>query len=143
MSDGRLRAAGILLAAAGLAIATYLTWVHYADAATVCVGGGGSCERVQSSDYAELGGVPVAAAGVAGYLAILAAFVARSDRARLAAAFLTIGGLGFTIYLTYLELIVIDAVCQWCVASAVVMTGLTAVAVLRYLRAPPEPSPGA
>src|SRR5581483_2735914 len=48
----------------GAAIAGYLTWVHYRPGALVCVGGGG-CEPVQRSRWAEVGPVPVAVLGLA------------------------------------------------------------------------------
>jgi uncharacterized membrane protein len=83
---------------------------------------------VQSSPYAKLGGVPVAIVGLAGYLAVLAS-LALPDRAL--TAFLALVGAGFSAYLTYLELAVIDAVCQWCVASAVIMTALALASVAR------------
>ncbi len=54
------------LAVLGLALSAYLTWVHYAGIEPVC-SGISDCERVQSSDYAELVGVPVALIGVVGY----------------------------------------------------------------------------
>jgi uncharacterized membrane protein len=132
--DARLRTAGLVLAAAGALIAAYLTWGHYAHGAPVCVGGGGGCERVQSSHYAELGGVPVAAIGLAGYVAILSALLVRRRTALLVGAFLVLVGLGFSAYLTYLQLFVIDAVCQWCVASDVVMTALATAVLWRALR---------
>jgi uncharacterized membrane protein len=132
--DARLRTAGLVLAAAGGLIAAYLTWGHYAHGAPVCVGGGGGCERVQSSHYAELGGVPVAAIGLAGYVAILSALLVRRRTALLVGAFLVLVGLGFSAYLTYLQLFVIDAVCQWCVASDVVMTALATAVLWRALR---------
>ena len=135
MSDSRLRAAGLALALAGIAIAGYLTWVHYADTQSVCVGGGGGCERVQTSDYAELAGIPVAVLGLAAYAALLAAFALPGQTALLGAAFVSLGGFAFSLYLTYVELFVIDAICQWCIASAVVMTLLAATAVTRYWRA--------
>jgi uncharacterized membrane protein len=116
------------LAVIGAAIAGYLTWVHFAELQPYCVGGGGGCERVQSSPYAKLAGVPVAVIGLAGYLAVLAS-LALADRS--VTAFLGLVGAGFSAYLTYLELVVIDAVCQWCVASAVVMTALAIAAVAR------------
>jgi uncharacterized membrane protein len=47
--------------------------------------------------------------------------------------FLALVGAGFSAYLTYLELAVIDAICQWCVASAVVMAALATASVARYL----------
>ena len=58
------------LALLGLAISAYLTWVHYAGIEPVCTGIS-DCERVQSSDYAELVGIPVALLGMAGYAALL------------------------------------------------------------------------
>ena len=59
------------LAVLGLAISIYLTWVHYADIEPVCTGIS-DCEKVQTSNYAELAGIPVAVRGVAGYASILA-----------------------------------------------------------------------
>lgn len=126
----RLTGATAALSVLGAAIAGYLTWVHYAELQPYCVGGGNACERVQSSPYAELAGIPVAVLGLAGYLAILAS-LALSDRS--VTAFLALVGFGFSAYLTYLELAVIHAICQWCVASAVVMTALAGVAVARLL----------
>jgi uncharacterized membrane protein len=126
----RLSLAVAALAVVGAAIAGYLTWVHYAGIDPYCVGGTGGCERVQSSPYAELAGVPVAVIGLAGYLAVLGSLALRDRSSTL---FLALVGAGFSGYLTYLELAVIDAICQWCVASAVVMTALAAAAVARYL----------
>ena len=128
--SGRLSHAVAALAILGAAIAGYLTWVHFAELEPFCVGGGGACERVQSSPYASLGGVPVAVLGAAGYLAILAS-LALADRT--VTAFLALVGAGFSAYLTYVELAVIDAICQWCVASAAVMTALAVAAVARLL----------
>ena len=134
MSARRLRIATALLALVGLAIAGYLTWVHYAGLEPVCVGGGGGCEKVQSSKWAELAGIPVAVLGLGGYAAILATLALPEDLGRSAAAFLALVGLGFSAWLTYVELAKIDAICQWCVASAVVMALLAVVTVTRVLR---------
>ena len=131
MSDGGLRLAAAALALAGLAISVYLTIVHYDHSALVCVSGGGGCEKVQTSDYAELGGVPVALIGAIGYALILASLALPGDTGRFAGALLVLVGLGFSLYLTYLELFVIDAICQWCVASAVLMMLLLAVSAAR------------
>jgi len=142
VSERGLRVALLAVAAAGVPVAGYLTWVHYAGLQPLCVGGGGGCERVQSSAYAKLGGVPVAVLGLGGYLAILAAALAPGELARLATAGLALVGAAFSAYLTYLELFVIDAICQWCVASAVLMALLAVLAVWRVLAAPVEaPAP--
>ncbi len=142
MSGRRLRVAALTVALLGAGVAAYLTYVHYAGLAPFCAGGGHGCERVQSSVYAKLGGVPVAVLGLAGYLAIAAALAAPGERARLAAAALAIAGFGFSAYLTYLELFVIDAICQWCVVSAVLMTLLAGLCV-GHLLADGDPPPAA
>ena len=137
MAEGSaLRILALCLSGAGIAIAGYLTYVHYADATAVCVGGGSECERVQTSDYADLAGVPVALIGVLGYLAVGLASLGRSERSATLAAGLALGGAAFSLYLTYLELFVINAICQWCVASAVVMITLAGVCAARLLRWP-------
>ena len=129
-----LRGATAALALAGVAIAGYLTWVHYAGLDPVCVGGTGGCERVQSSPYAELAGIPVAVLGLAAYLTILASLALPEQTGRTVAAFVSLVGVGFSAWLTYVELFEIDAICQWCVASAVVMTALAGVSVARLLK---------
>jgi uncharacterized membrane protein len=130
-----MRRATAVLALVGIGIAAYLTWIHYAGLDPVCVGGGGGCERVQSSRWAELAGVPVAVLGLAGYVAILASLALPEEQGALAAAFLSLVGFGFSVWLTYVEIAKIEAICQWCVASAVLMTALALVSVARLLRA--------
>lgn len=134
MTDRRLRLAMAVVGVAGLAIAGYLTWTHYAGIRPVCLASGG-CERVQTSSYAQLAGVPVALIGVAGYGAILATVALRGETGLTLSALAALVGFGFSAYLTYLELFTIDAVCQWCVASAIAMTALAALAVWRLVRA--------
>lgn len=138
MTDRRVRLALALLALAGLAVSGYLTYVHYAGIEPVCAGGGG-CERVQTSKYAELAGIPVAVLGLVGYALILVASQLRGEAARMATALAALVGFGFSAYLTYLELFEIDAICHWCLASAVLMTVLAALAALRLVQAPQRP----
>ncbi|MBX5468468.1 MAG: vitamin K epoxide reductase family protein [Thermoleophilaceae bacterium] len=137
MSERRLRIAIAALALVGLGIASYLTYVHYAHAQVLCVAGGGGCEKVQSSDQSRLAGVPVAVLGMVGYFGILLSALVRGEPGRVAGALLALMGFGFSAYLTYAELFVIDAICQWCVASAVVMTAEAVLASARLL-APPQ-----
>jgi uncharacterized membrane protein len=133
VTDRRLRIAIAVLALAGVAIATYLTYVHYADVKPFCVAGGGGCEKVQTSDYAKLLGIPVAVLGLIGYVLIFASVWVPGENGAFAGAVLALSGFAFSVYLTYRELVTIDAVCQWCVASAVVMTALAVVTVWRLL----------
>ena len=129
-----LRGATAALALAGVAIAGYLTWIHYAGLEAVCVGGTGGCERVQSSPWAQLAGITVAVLGLAAYATILVSLALPEQAGRTVAAFVSLVGVGFSAWLTYVELVEIEAICQWCVASAVVMTALAAVSVVRLLR---------
>ena len=140
MSEGRLRIAAAVLALAGVGVAGYLTWVHYADLEAICAGGSGGCEKVQNSDYAELAGVPVALLGLLGYGAILASLWVPGDLGRFAGAVMALAGSGFSAWLTYVELFELDAICQWCVASAVIMTGLAVVTSLRFVAPRPAES---
>jgi uncharacterized membrane protein len=129
-----LRRVTAVLALAGIGIAGYLTWVHYAEVQPICVGGSGGCERVQASRWAELAGIPVAVLGLAGYGAILASLALPEEPGSSAAAFLSLVGFGFSAWLTYVEVVEIEAICQWCVASAIVMTALALASVARVLR---------
>jgi uncharacterized membrane protein len=130
----RLRIATLVLSLIGVGIAGYLTYIHFAGLEPFCVGGHGACERVQSSPWSELAGVPVAVLGLAGYLAILLSLVLPEDPGRSVAALLSLVGAGFSAWLTYVEIAKIEAICQWCVASAVIMALLAVVSVTRLLR---------
>jgi uncharacterized membrane protein len=134
MSD-RLRAAAVACCVLGLAISAYLTYVHYAGVAPICEIAHG-CAQVQSSEWSKLGGVPVALLGLIGYAAILAALFVSGEAALLAGAGMALVGFGFSAYLTYREVFTIDAICIWCVASAVLMAALAVITVARLLRAP-------
>jgi uncharacterized membrane protein len=131
-----MRRISVLVAVAGLGIAGYLTVVHYAGGEPVCAIAHG-CATVQKSTYAELAGVPVALLGLLGYVAILAALARDGERERTAAAFLSLAGFGFSAWLTYVEVVKLDAICIWCVGSAICMTLLAALSVARVLSAPP------
>ncbi len=139
MSDRALRTAGLVLAGLGIGVAGYLVYVHYADVDPVCNIAHG-CHKVQTSEYAKLAGIPVALLGLLGYIALLGALlVPQGELARMVAALVALVGFGFSMYLTYRELFTIDAICQWCVASAILMTGLAIVCTVRLLREPVAP----
>ena len=128
-----------VLAVIGLGIAGYLTYVHYAGIHVLCAASGG-CETVQTSSYAKLAGIPVPVLGLIGYAGILVSLFIPGDPGRLATAGFALVGFGFSLYLTYLELFVIKAICQWCVGSAVIMTVIAVLSVVRLLRAPVVPA---
>lgn len=132
MSEGRLRLAIALLALAGAGVASYLAYVRYSGTQIVCATGG--CETVQHSHYSEIAGVPVAALGIVLYLSLLATAAVRGQAAAAAGAVLALGGALFGAYLLILQLAVIDAVCQWCVASDTLVAAAAVFAVLRLQR---------
>ncbi len=133
MTERRLRGVAIVLSLLGIGVAGYLTYVHYAELSPVCVGGGGGCAKVQASDQSELLGVPVALLGLLGYAALLAALAL--DR-REAAALVAMTGAGFSGWLTYVEVEILEAICVWCVASAVCMGVLAVLSAVRLVAAP-------
>lgn len=116
-----------LLAIGGIGIAAYLTAVHFADQPIVC-SGIGDCEKVNSSSYAKLAGIPVAVLGLISYVTMLVLVLGaliRRDAMLVAAAWgVALASFGFSMYLTYVELEVLDAICIWCVSSASVVTAM-------------------
>ena len=125
-----------VLSILGLGVAGYLAYVETQLVHAVC-GPVGDCNAVQSSPYARLFGViPIGLLGIAGYLAILAVWlwgVLKRDRnssdAALAVTGMALFGTLFSLYLTYLEPFVIQAVCQWCLASAIISTLLLLISL--------------
>ncbi|MEX1185020.1 MAG: vitamin K epoxide reductase family protein [Gemmatimonadaceae bacterium] len=127
------------LALAGIFVALYLT-LYKLGAIGELSCRVGSCETVNSSPWAVFLGAPVAAWGVGFYvvtfavaLAGLQARFAGSRRLSLALVLLSGFGVLFSAWLTYLELFVIRAICQWCVVSAVIVLAIFAVSVWDYL----------
>jgi uncharacterized membrane protein len=124
-----------VLAVLGLGVAAYLAFVEVSGARAVC-GPLGDCNTVQQSTYARLFGfLPVGVAGVAGYAAMLAAWLvgalgkgntARAGRLGLWA--LALIATLFSVYLTFLEPFVIGATCSWCLSSAIISTLLLVTA---------------
>ena len=128
------------LALIGLVVSGYLAYVEITQTSAVC-GPVGECNVVQSSAYAQIFGIPVAVLGIANYLAILGLWlVHRMAAAKLqrwtgwALLLLTVFGVLFSVYLTLLELFVINAVCIWCLSSAIITTSLLLVVVLQMTR---------
>ncbi len=143
MGTQKLRIALIVLGVVGLAIASYLTYIHYAEIKPLCTAGN-SCIKVQSSVYSKLAGVPVALMGLIGYILIVASLlVPQSENTRFATMALTLVGFGFSAYLTYRELFSIHAICEWCATSAGILTIMMCLSVWRFLRGDPEPAGGA
>jgi uncharacterized membrane protein len=132
-SEGFLRRAIAFVATLGVGVATYITIAESGGGAPSCVAGGHGCQTVAESEYSEIAGINVAIFGIVGYLLILATAFFANDLARLGGFAFALGGFGFSVYLTYLEIWEIEAICQWCVASAVLMTILFVLSASRLI----------
>lgn len=132
----RMTIAGLALA--GLFVSIYLTLYKLGFIGEIACSIG-SCETVQLSRWAMLAGLPVAAWGIGFYVAALAlAFVGTTERhedsPRISLALVLLSGWGvlFSAWLTWLELFVIDAICTWCVVSAVLVAMIFVASLLDW-----------
>jgi uncharacterized membrane protein len=132
-AEGALRSIATFVAAIGVGVATYIAIADSGGGSPVCVGGSHGCQTVANSSYSHLLGVNISLFGVLGYALLLAAAMLRGDWARMGGFVIALIGFGYSVFLTYLELFVIDAVCQWCVFSAILMTILFAVNTVRMV----------
>ena len=131
-----------LMSLLGLFVSVYLYLYKIGRIGALACGSGG-CETVQASEWSRFAGMEVALIGVVGYAALLAVALialqpAPADR-RWPLDLLTAlaaGGVLFTVYLTYLELFVIHAICRWCVGSAAIIVSILILALLARHRAP-------
>jgi uncharacterized membrane protein len=145
--------APVVLSALGIFVSGYLSVKRLTGGSLAC-SRWAQCDVVNNSVYAKIYGVPVAFIGLVGYFLLLGLALAAlqtwgpTQRRVLAISFLlALGGFGFSAYLTYIELFVIEAICNWCVTSAVLIALLAIVGGINLWRtspqrlgAPPSPS---
>jgi uncharacterized membrane protein len=143
---GRLPRSALALALVGLigvAISLYLTWTKVAGVAPIC-GPSGGCETVEASSYSAVAGIPVALFGVAysDLIVILAVAWGRTGDSRPAYAAYALGLAGALIeaYLVDLELVVIRAICLWCVAYGLTIVIGLAISIAMVRRSPRQPT---
>jgi uncharacterized membrane protein len=144
-TEARLRRIIAFVAALGIGVATYITIADSGGGAPTCLAGGGGCETVANSSYSHIAGVNVAVFGIVAYVALLLTAFFVNDLARFGGFAVALGGFGFSVYLTYLEIFKIEAICQWCVANAVLMTIafiLNTTRLLGYVGTDEEGTPG-
>ena len=126
----------LLLSLVGFVDAAYLTIEHFRGDGLVC-GPFWDCDVVTTSKYSEIGGIPLALSGALYYLVIflltVAYFDTKKDRLLLIIAPLTVFGFLASLFLVYLQVFVIHALCFYCMISALTSTGLFAFAVI-YIR---------
>ncbi|HXE57895.1 MAG TPA: vitamin K epoxide reductase family protein [Gemmatimonadales bacterium] len=125
-----------VLSLLGILVSAYLYLYKIGAIGTLACGAGG-CETVQSSPWSRFLGIEVALYGVVGYLGLLVVSLVglqpRQEARRWPddlVALMSGVGVGFSLYLTYLELFVIEAICRWCVVSAVLIGAIFVLALL-------------
>jgi uncharacterized membrane protein len=129
----------IVLSIIGAADAVYLLIYKLTGNPHMCLWNGG-CHNVNFSPYSEISGIPVSVFGIGAYLAILCilALEARVNSAKengpLAIFGISLCGVAFSVYLTYLEIYVIHAICPFCVVSAIAITFIFILAIIRLVK---------
>ncbi len=132
----RLGSASILLALIGMLDSIYLIFIKLAPTSPFCMGIG-DCETVNTSVYSEFMGIPIAVFGALGYAAILGVLLLEPrlgffrEYARLLVFGMALAGTAYSAYLTYIELAVLHKICPYCVVSAVVMTVIFILSIVR------------
>jgi uncharacterized membrane protein len=129
-----LRLVMVLLAIAGLGVSAYLMWGYTAPGAILACGESSGCETVKNSVYANLAGMPLPVLGLGSYFTLLLLLFFQgypvvsqkgwSPYVALAIFGVSLAGVLYSAYLTYIELFVIYAICRWCVASAIIMVAI-------------------
>ena len=131
----------VALAVLGLLVSIYMTIYKVTSNNSMCLGSG-DCSTVNASSYSEVNGIPVAVFGVIGYAAILAVlFFENRNRffkqnGPLMIFGMALTGFLFTVWLVYVEVAILKALCPFCVTSQIAMTLIFILAVVRLIRQP-------
>jgi len=140
--DKKLYWISIALATLGVLVSIYMTVFKLTSNAAMCLGSG-DCSTVNASPYSMVYGIPVAFVGVLGYLAILGTLILETfgskffrQNSSLIVFGLAVTGFAFTLYLVYLEIFVIKALCPFCITSQITMTILFIITITRLVRQP-------
>src|SRR6266700_2441380 len=123
----RLMIAIALIAGAGAAVSSVSLYHHFGTSRTSFCNFGETfnCDIVNRSTYSSVLGIPVALIGILGYLLILALATVYRDKAETPVMLLiaSVGGLGFALYLTYVEKFILQAWCVLCLSSLALILG--------------------
>ncbi len=129
----------LLLTVVGLGVSAYLMWGYTTPGASLACGGSHGCDTVKNSPFASLLGIPLPVYGLATYVILLILIVTQdqiglkergwSPYISLAIFGFSLAGVLYSAYLTYLELFVIQAICRWCVASAIIMVAIFGLSI--------------
>lgn len=127
----------LLLSSLGVIDSVYLWIIKLVNKPTLCIQGVGDCWSVNTSKYSEINGFPISVLGAAAYLLIflIVCFEKRFDLVKrnspLALFGITLIGVVYSAYLTYLEIWVLHAICPFCILSALIMLTLFSLSIIR------------
>lgn len=139
ISGTLLRRASIVLSIVGLLVALYLVYFKINPSSALCTGAG-DCEAVNASVYSEIRGIPMAVLGALAYAFLIGVLVLESRSSFLEewGPLVVFGtaliGVLYSAYLTYIEVAVIHKICPYCVTSAIVMTIIFVLSIVRLRR---------
>lgn len=129
----------VVCAVIGLADSIYLTWLKVSGGLAAC-GGIGDCESVNVSIYSQINGIPIALLGAGAFFAILLFLFLESrddfigDWSPMIVFGLSLTGTLYSIYLTYIEIAVLKAICPYCVVSAIAVLIIFVISIVRLRR---------
>lgn len=139
------------LSVAGLVDAVYLTWLKVSGDIGLCLDWG-QCDVVNASPYSEIYGIPIALLGAGAYATMLVLLLIEGWKrapqflrtlAPYAVFTIALAGTLYSAYLTYIEIVVLQAICPFCVLSALFLTALLVLSAWRlHLLAPQSPAGG-
>ncbi len=142
--DNKLRIVSLILAVLGLLDSIYLTWVKFSGKYALC-GPIGNCESVNTSQYSEVFGIPIALLGAGAYLVVIISLSLESrgsfwaEYSPIIVFGISLIGVLYSIYLTYIEVAVLIAICPYCVISAIILVLLLVLSSIRLWQSLGEP----
>jgi uncharacterized membrane protein len=131
--------ASLILAMIGTLDSIYLLVYKISKNNAMCLGNG-DCSTVNASRYSEIYGIPVSLLGIMAYLVIVSLLILElreimtNDNANLMVFGISLVGVVFSAYLTYIEFFVIFAVCPFCIVSAIVITLIFILSIVRFFQ---------
>ena len=134
--NNKLRITSLVLAILGLVDSIYLTWVKFSGQYAIC-GPIGNCEAVNTSQYSEVYGIPIAILGAGAYLAIIILLLLENrgpfwtQNSPMIVFGISLIGVLYSIYLTYVEIAILHEICPYCVISAVILVVLLVLSSIR------------
>jgi uncharacterized membrane protein len=136
----KLNWVSMILAVIGILDSVYLLIYKITNNYAMCLGSG-DCSTVNASRYSTIYGIPVSLLGILAYLAILIFLILEfrnlfsSDNSNLLVFGISLVGVLFSAYLTYIEFYVIHAVCPFCIVSAIVITLIFIISIIKLVKA--------